>query len=71
MVSDWRPYQLVFGVNPNFPSVLVDKAPALEETTISEVFAEHFNALHSARRAFIQAESSERIRRTLRHQIRS
>ena len=37
MVSGWSPYQLVFGVNPNLPSVLVDKAPAPEGTTISEV----------------------------------
>ena len=61
MVSGWSLYQLVFEVNPNLPSVLVNKAPALEGTTISEVFAEHLNALYSARRAFIQAESSENI----------
>ena len=66
MVSDWSPYQLVSGVNPHLPSVLVDKAPALEGTAISEVFAEHLNALYSARRAFIQAESLERIGRALR-----
>lgn len=41
-----------------------------ENTTIGETFAKHFNALHSSRRAFIQAESSERIRRALRHKIR-
>ena len=53
------------GVNPNLPSVLVNKAPGLEGTTISEVFAEYLNALYSARKAFIQAESSGRIRRAL------
>ena len=71
MVYGYSPYQLVFGVNPNLPSVLVDKPPALEGTTISKMFASHLNTLHSARRAFMQAESSERIRRALRHQIRS
>lgn len=71
MVSGWSPYQLVFGINPNLPSVLTDKPPALEGTTMNEIFAKHLNALHSGRRAFIQAESSQRIRRALRHQIRS
>ena len=71
IVSGWSPYQSVFAVNPNLRSVLVDKALAPEGTTISEVFAEHLNAFYSARRAFIQAEFSERIPRALKHQIRS
>lgn len=71
MVYGWSPYQLVYGANPNLPSVMNDKPPALENTTISEGFAKHLNAMHSSRRAFIQAESSERIRRALRHKIRA
>lgn len=71
MVYGWSPYQLVFGSNPNMPSTLLDKPPALENTTVSQTFAKHLNALHSGRRAFIQAESSERIRRALRHKIRA
>ena len=38
MVSSWSPYELVFAVNPHLPSVLVDKGPALERTTVSEHF---------------------------------
>ena len=34
-------------------------------------FAKHINALHSARKAYIQSESSNRIRRALRHQVRA
>ena len=71
MVYGWSPYQLVFGANPNMPSVITNKPPALENTTVSQNFAKHLNALHSSRRAFIQAESSERIRRALRHKIRA
>ena len=71
MVYGYSPYQLVFGSNPNLPSVMVDRPPALEGATSSEMFAKHLNGLHAGRRAFIQAESSERIRRALRHQIRS
>lgn len=70
MVGGYSPYQLVFGRNPKLPSVLVDKPPALEGTTISEVFAKHLNALHASRQAFIKAEASERVRRALRYQIR-
>ncbi len=70
MVHGWSPYQLVFGSNPNLPSVLIDNPPALTGSTISEMFASHLSALHASRKAFIQSESSERIRRALRHQIR-
>ncbi|XP_066915082.1 uncharacterized protein [Clytia hemisphaerica] len=71
MNSGYSSYQLLFGQNPNLPSVIVDMPPALEGTTTSERFYQHLNSLHSGRRAFIKAESSERIRRALRHQLRS
>ena len=70
MNSGHSSYQLVFGRNPNLPNVLYDKPPALHGTTISKTFAQHINALHQSRQAFIKSESSERIRRALRHQIR-
>ena len=66
----FSPNQLVFGYNPNLPSVLHNKLPALENTSCSEMIADNLNALHSARKAFIQAESSEKIQRALRHQVR-
>ena len=61
----------VFGANLNMPSAITNKPPALENTTVSQNFANHLNALHSSRQVFIQAESSERIRRALRHKIRA
>ena len=69
-VHGYSPHQLVFGQNPNLPSVLIDKAPALEATTKSEWVAKHISALHAARKAFTEAECSERIRRALKKQIR-
>ena len=39
--------------------------------TVSKNFAKHLNALHSSRRAFIRAESSERVRGALHHKIRA
>ena len=63
-------YQLVYGKNPNIPSLLTDKLPTLEGVTMSTVVGNNISALHSARQAFIQSESSERLRRALRKQIR-
>lgn len=57
-----RPYQLVFGMNPNLPNIMHETPPALEGTTSSDVLAKHLNALHEARKGFIQSEAPERIR---------
>ena len=70
MVEGFSPYQLVYGRNPKIPSILNDDPPALEGTTTCEVFAKHLNTLHAGRKAFLQAESSNRIRRALKHNIR-
>ncbi|VDI58470.1 Hypothetical predicted protein [Mytilus galloprovincialis] len=48
----------------------INKPPALEGTTISNVMGKHLVGLHEARKAFIAAESSEKVRRALRKQIR-
>ena len=69
-VYGYSPNVLVFGRNPNLPSVLKDKLPALENVTASHVVADHLNAMHSARKAFIEAESSEKIKRALRRKVR-
>ncbi|XP_057312342.1 uncharacterized protein LOC130653859 [Hydractinia symbiolongicarpus] len=56
--------QLVFGRNPNLPSVLTAKPsvltakpPVLRTVTPSQLIANHLNALHVARKAFIESES--------------
>ena len=70
MNHGYSSHQLVFGQNPNLPNIFTDEPPALEERTMSEVFARHLNCLHLSRQLFIQSESDERIRRALRHKIR-
>ena len=70
-VHGYSAHQLVFGNNPNLPSVLVDELPALEGSTTSKVVGEHVSALYSARKAYTEAECSERIRRALRKQVRT
>lgn len=70
-VHGYSPHQLFFGQNPNLPSVLVDKPPALEGTTVSVRVGEHIPALHTSREVFTEDECSERIRRALSKQLRS
>ena len=70
-IHGFSPYQLVFGHNPNLPSVLTNKLPALEGVSESHLVADLLNALHSARREMIMLESSEKIRRALRAQTRT
>ena len=67
----YSPNQLVFGTNVNLPSVITDLPPALESSVSSDVVRNKLNALHKARQNFIKAESSERIKRALRHNVRT
>jgi hypothetical protein len=69
-VHGFSPYQLVFGRNPSLPSVMVDKPPALDGTTISSIVGKHIASLHAARTALTESECSERIRRALHKQTR-
>ena len=62
---------IVFGRNPNMPSVLNDKLPALEENVSSMTIESNLAAMRSAREAFIQSESSGKIKRALRSDVRS
>lgn len=71
MWNGYSSHQLVFGENPNLPNIMNDTLPALEGTTSSEIFAQHLNALHAARKVFIQTEADERIRRALRNKVRA
>ena len=70
-VHGFSPYQLVFGRNPNFPNILTDKLPALYGEVSSDIIRDNLNALHKARELFVRSESSERIRRALRHNVRT
>ena len=48
-----------------------DTLPALQGSASSEVFAQHLNDLHADRRAFIQTEADERVRRAIRNKVRA
>ena len=69
-VHGFSPYQLVFGKNPKLPCLIDNNLPALEDLPADEQIAANLNAMHKARSSFIASESSENIRRALRHNVR-
>ena len=69
--NGYSPNTLVFGKNPNFPSVIRDKVPALTAENLCDTVQKNLSAMKSARENFIKSESSERIKRALSHNIRS
>ena len=65
------PNELVFGFNINIPSVLTDQLPALETVITSDIDGTNLSALHAAKKSFIEIESSEKIPRALRSNVRN
>ena len=71
MHGGFSSFQLVFGKNPKLPNIMTDRLPALEGITTSESVAAHINALYAGRRAFMEAQCDEKIRKALRHKVRA
>ena len=65
------PFQLALCQNLHLPSTFVDKLPALTPVATSKILADNLTVLHKAHEAFIQSESSEKLRRALNHNIRT
>ena len=64
-------FQLSIGRNPKLPCSLNDSLPALTNQPTTKVLQDNLDALHKARKAFIELESSDRIKRALSHNIRT
>ena len=62
-------FQLHIGYNPVLPSATRDGPPAMEGITKSKTLANHINAMHAAREAFIEAESSSRLKKALKSKV--
>ena len=69
-VRGFSPYQLVFGRQIKLPNILDDPPPAWEEPEKSKTLLETLEALHAARKSFIESERSERLRKALKAKIR-
>ena len=69
-VHGFSPSQLAIGYNPQMPSNLSNKIPAMEERDSESIVTEHLTCMKLARAAFIKSESAERIKRAIKHNIR-
>ena len=67
--SGFSPFQLVFGESPKLPSVYTAGPPGLEEVVMNKCVADHINALHLAREAYISGESDRVIKAALKQRI--
>ena len=70
-VHGFTPFQLVFGRNPTIPILQNAKPPALNPESSNEIIRQNLNALHQARKMYVESENSDKIRRALRHNIRT
>ena len=66
----FSPYQLAIGYTLEILGVLTSTLPALEEASSSGYIAKVLQTIAAARKSFIQSENSERIKRSLRHNVR-
>ena len=55
----------------NSKNYLTNRPPALEEPNISKLVADDLNAMQSARKAFMASESSEKLTRALKRNLRT
>lgn len=71
-INGFSPYQLMFGRNPNLPSLNdpYSSPTVVENESPSEEVAKHIKAIYAARRAQMESEADEKIRRALRSQTR-
>ena len=70
-VYGFSPNMLVFGRNPNFPTAFINAPPANNSICLDKYVSENLNAMHIARKSFIEQESSERLRRALNRKSRT
>ena len=68
-VSGFSPFQIVFGEAPSLPSVYTSGPPGLEEVSMSKAMADHINAMHLARQAYIECESDRVLKTALKQRI--
>ena len=70
-VSGYSPSQLALGRNPQLPSILSSKAPALEACRYQDVLYKNLKAMTEARECFVKFEADERLKRALKKKTRS
>ena len=62
--------QMVFGRNPNMPSILNDKLLGLScDDDLAYTVKDNLKAVRAAREACIKTESSDKLKRALRNNV--
>ena len=69
-VDGFSPFQISMGYNPTMPVALSDRPTTYGECS-SDIVRMNLNAQQSARKAFIEMENSDKIRRALAHNTRN
>ena len=62
-------HKLYLEKNSNLSNIINDTLPALEKVTTSADLALHIATLHSAREAFMKAQTSEKIKIALKSKL--
>ena len=68
-VSGFSPFQIVFGEAPSLPLVYAAGPPGLEEVSMSKAMADHINAMHLARQAYVECESDRILKTALKQRV--
>ena len=68
-VSGYSPFQIVFGEQPQLPSVYTSGPPGLEEVVMNKKVADNINAMHLSRKAYIECESDRVLKQALKQRI--
>ena len=68
-VKGFSPAQIVFGRNPKLPNLFSAGPTGFEEVAVSKTLAQHINAMHKAREAFIESESDRTLKFALKQRI--
>ena len=72
MFGGFSSYQMTIGFNPTLPNVIDNELPALaEETCVSKVVEQNLKAMHAAREQFARCESSAKIKKALKSNVRT
>ena len=70
-IHGFSAYQLAIGYNPILPTNFNSNPPALTSDHTNNIISENLKCMNSARKHFLESESSERIRRALASKIRT
>ena len=70
-VNGYTPYQISMGQNPTLPVAVENELPGNSLMQTSDIVRKNLNAMHLARKTYIETESSRKIKTALSHNVRT